>query len=313
MSATSANRATARAPPTAPSSRKAAASIPTNRAIRNAILDGFEKSDSGKAFNAAMTAQGFELANGDRRDCFVVIDQAGGHHALNKELTGKTLAEIARAAFRPRPLGSCRSAAAGFAGARQQRRHRAARRRTAGRRHGRRGRCTRTGEHAIRRPRAREPAARDKTARQDGRRNSHGVDAHPASRREAFAEEIDKRGLILVHVTPEQAKASQRAHAFAKAINRQNRALREGFAVVDQRGNVTRIDQRTTGDLRAEIDKRLGGIDRAALMNVNDARQVMADANQDGMESRSRNSAAPSSGSTGRSARRPATSARRGD
>jgi hypothetical protein len=56
--------------------------------------------------------------------------------------------------------------------------------------------------------------------------------------------------------------------------------LREGFAVVDRRGNVTRIDQRTTGDLRAEIDKRLGGIDRDTLMNVNDARQVMREANQ---------------------------------
>ena len=33
------------------------------------------------------------LANGDRRDCFVVVDQAGGQHALNKKLTGQTLAE----------------------------------------------------------------------------------------------------------------------------------------------------------------------------------------------------------------------------
>ena len=34
------------------------------------------------------------LANGDKRDCFVVIDQAGGHHALNKKLTGLTLAAL---------------------------------------------------------------------------------------------------------------------------------------------------------------------------------------------------------------------------
>ena len=34
------------------------------------------------------------LANGDKRDCFVVVDQAGGHHALNKKLTGQTLAEM---------------------------------------------------------------------------------------------------------------------------------------------------------------------------------------------------------------------------
>lgn len=47
----------------------------------------------------------------------------------------------------------------------------------------------------------------------------------------------------------------------------QNRALKEGFAVVDGRGNVTRIDQRTTGDLREEIDKRLGGLDRGLQGN----------------------------------------------
>jgi hypothetical protein len=34
------------------------------------------------------------LANGGRRDCLVVVDQAGGHHALTKKLTGLTLAEI---------------------------------------------------------------------------------------------------------------------------------------------------------------------------------------------------------------------------
>src|SRR5262249_46814277 len=64
------------------------------REIRTAILDAFEQSDSGKAFVAAMQTHGFELAYGDRRDCFLVIDQAGGQHALNKKLTGKTLQEI---------------------------------------------------------------------------------------------------------------------------------------------------------------------------------------------------------------------------
>ena len=64
------------------------------RAIRNAILDCSETSDSGRALKAALDAQGFELATGDRRDCFVVVDQAAGHHALTKKLTGLTLAQI---------------------------------------------------------------------------------------------------------------------------------------------------------------------------------------------------------------------------
>jgi MobA/VirD2-like, nuclease domain len=64
------------------------------KAIRSAILDCFEKSDNGRSFAAAIRAQGMEIAAGDRRDCFVVIDAACGQHALNKKLTGMTLAEI---------------------------------------------------------------------------------------------------------------------------------------------------------------------------------------------------------------------------
>jgi hypothetical protein len=63
------------------------------RAIRNAILDCYQHADNGRALRAAIEEKGFILANGDRRDCFLVIDQAGGHHALNKKLTGHTLEE----------------------------------------------------------------------------------------------------------------------------------------------------------------------------------------------------------------------------
>jgi hypothetical protein len=51
-------------------------------------------SEGRKAFKAALEAKGLMLANGDTRDCFVVIDEAGGHHALNKKLTGMTLAAV---------------------------------------------------------------------------------------------------------------------------------------------------------------------------------------------------------------------------
>jgi relaxase-like protein len=64
------------------------------REIRTAILDCLERADGGKGFKAALEERGFVLANGDRRDCFVVIDQAGGHHPLNKKLTGLTLAAM---------------------------------------------------------------------------------------------------------------------------------------------------------------------------------------------------------------------------
>ena len=64
--------------------------------IRNTIFDCLHRSENGAGFNAALDMAGLMLAAGDRRDCFVVVDQAGGHHALNKKLTGLTLAEIWR-------------------------------------------------------------------------------------------------------------------------------------------------------------------------------------------------------------------------
>jgi len=64
------------------------------RAVRNTILNCLEQSDGGKSFKAALDERRLMLSNGDKRDCFVVIDQEGGHHALNKKLTGMTLAQL---------------------------------------------------------------------------------------------------------------------------------------------------------------------------------------------------------------------------
>jgi hypothetical protein len=253
--------------------------------VRNVIHDCLQHSDNGRALNAALLAQGMVLANGDRRDCFVVVDHAGGHHALNKKLTGLTLEEM-----RGRLSDIDRAALPSVEEAKErQARHSAAR--EARREHEQPAAAKTPGHpntpsdgHArtAETPRNAE-AEKNSSKRELGKtageiRTAWAITRHRGA--ESFTEEIEKRGLILVYVTPEQAKASERAQAFAKAINRQNRALREGFAVVDQRGTVTRIDQRVTGDLRAEIDKRLGGIDRADLMSVGDARQVMRDANR---------------------------------
>lgn len=64
------------------------------RAVRNVILDCLERTDNGKAFRAALDERGLMLSNGDKRNCFVVVDQAGGHHALNRKLTGMTLGAL---------------------------------------------------------------------------------------------------------------------------------------------------------------------------------------------------------------------------
>ena len=60
-------------------------------AIRNTIRDCWQGADSGRGFAAALADQGLILARGDRRD-FVVIDRAGGNHALSKRITGATAA-----------------------------------------------------------------------------------------------------------------------------------------------------------------------------------------------------------------------------
>jgi Relaxase/Mobilisation nuclease domain len=60
--------------------------------IRETIRECWEHSDNGRSFSAALEQEGLILAQGDRRD-FVVIDQEGGHHALNKGITGATAAK----------------------------------------------------------------------------------------------------------------------------------------------------------------------------------------------------------------------------
>jgi hypothetical protein len=241
------------------------------REIRTAILDSLERSDNGKAFKAALEGRGFVLANGDRRDCVVVIDALGGQHAVNKKLTGLTLAQI-----RDRLADLDRSQLPSVDRAKEMQAERQA---------------AREAQEREKHGRAADGPA---NARPDGPQRSSQPEIKPLGQTageirlawqltktaEQFAQAIEDRGLILVHVSREEAEASQRAAAFAKAIGRQNRALKEGFAVVDRRGNVTRIDQRATGDQLEEIQKRLAGIDRRELVSVADAKEAMREANR---------------------------------
>ena len=295
-----------------------------------------EKSDGGKAFKAAIEAKGLMLSNGDRRDCFVVIDQAGGQHALNKKLTGLTLAAIrerladldrqqlpsveqaqamqrARQAEREHPqpdrgrydklreterdvqreqfkgrYDDLRAAepppevAREFASSANRATEPPRRTSTAtppiaiGRRRWRRPASTppRSGRQrpdAGRREgnaRGRAGAARRRPqpprgggyapARQDRRRHPHGMDVEPHHRG-------SDRGAggtwdQLAEVSAEEAQQSERTAAFAKEAGNFARVWREGEIVaVDAHGDVHRLDQRTTGDLRPEIEARLDG------------------------------------------------------
>jgi len=246
-------------------------------AIRSAILDAFRQSDSGRAFDAAMKDRGCIVAGGDR-NCYVVIDEQGGKHALNKKLTGLTLKEIdAR-------LGDLdRAQLPSVDQAQQTQQARAhAREPLQAQEHGRGingdGKENRPTDSPQRGPQP--PAfAGAGSIKPLGQIAGEIRLAWQLTKTGAqFAEAIEKRGLILVHVSREEAAASYRAREYAKAIKGQNRALKEGFAVVDRRGNAYRVDQRTTGDLWEEIQKKLGGIDRRELPTVDQARAVQVEA-----------------------------------
>ncbi|HEY1757670.1 MAG TPA: AAA family ATPase [Bryobacteraceae bacterium] len=61
--------------------------------IRTSIRNCWEHSDSGRSFAAALADQKLILARGERR-AFIVIDSAGGMHALGKRILGHTAAEV---------------------------------------------------------------------------------------------------------------------------------------------------------------------------------------------------------------------------
>jgi hypothetical protein len=96
-----------------------------------------------------------------------------------------------------------------------------------------------------------------------------------------FGAALKERGPTLARVSAEEARRSERVQAFAKEIGRYARRFAEGeLVVVNEFGDAYRIDQRTTGASRDEIDKRLATIDATALPTMTDARIAMRDASR---------------------------------
>jgi hypothetical protein len=62
-------------------------------AIRNSIRDCWERSDCGRSFDDALANEGMILAQGTRRD-YVVMDHAGGLHALGKRILDVSAGEV---------------------------------------------------------------------------------------------------------------------------------------------------------------------------------------------------------------------------
>jgi hypothetical protein len=246
------------------------------------------RSDNGRSFTAGIEATGkYVLAPGDRRD-FVVIDLAGHERSLGRRLGIKaaelrafmkdvdpaTLPTIEQAKAQQRARAAeveQRKAAIGrYDDIRPEATARAAEHEKPGRPAAEQGREDRPASGP---PRAPQPEIKPLGKTAGEIRLAWQLTTTAAQ----FEARIEDKGLILVHVSRDEAENSWRAAAFAKAIGRQNRALREGFAVVDQRGNVTRIEQRNTGSQWEEIQKRLGGVDKDELPTVAQAKEIMAE------------------------------------
>jgi hypothetical protein len=61
--------------------------------VRQTIRDCYERSDTGRSFEAALSEHGLVLAQGDRR-AFLIIDHEGGTHALGKRILGVTAGQV---------------------------------------------------------------------------------------------------------------------------------------------------------------------------------------------------------------------------
>jgi hypothetical protein len=234
------------------------------------LTDLWRKTDTGKAFAAALEERGYILAQGDRRN-FCVVDHAGDAHSLARRIegvkakdVGERLADIDRATLPT--VDEARAA--------QREKyptHEAAR--TAwegGRAEGRTG----DGDAARDAP---QPSPTKEQERPEKRVNPTVADIRLSWSQSptgaAFAAALKDEGYILARVTPDEARASERAHAFAAEIGNFAPKYRDGeIVVVNERGGVYRLDAKTTGADRATVETFTATIDRAALPSLAEAK-----------------------------------------
>ena len=244
----------------------------------------WRSTDSGKAFAAALDERGYILAKGDRRD-FCVIDQAGDAHSLARRLDGVKAKDV-----RERMADVPRDSLPTVAEAREAQRtrpplaHQPELEQT-------------TVAPAAPAPKPQEkPSPEIAPAPEIARDAAQPTDQPPAASlgktageirilwnvsasAKSFAAALDERGMSLARVDGDEAAASQRAHAFARALGNYAPRYDEGqIVVVTSFGNVHKLNERTTGQTADAIEKRLGTLDPAALLNVTDTRAVMKEA-----------------------------------
>jgi Relaxase/Mobilisation nuclease domain len=206
------------------------------KAMKAELTELWRKSEDGKSFAAAIEERGYILAKGDRRD-FCVVDRAGDAHSLARRLDGVRAKDV-----REHMADIDREALPSVGEARAT-------------------------QHSIEKANS-APELRG-TAAEIRLNWSLSYSA------EGFVAAIEDRHLSLARVGENDEHQSRTAHAFAKEIGRYAPSYVQGeIVVVNRFGDVYRIDERTTGNTRSEIEKHLGAIDREALPTVTETRET---------------------------------------
>jgi hypothetical protein len=264
--------------------------------IRQTIRDCYERSDCGRSFESALAAEGMVLAKGDKRD-FIVIDPAGGMHAL-----GKRILDVSAAQIRQRLGDLERDQLPGVEQAREAvHALQLNRERTQTEMLWDRDRYDMSWNDAV----AKAAIEQEKIERrfvepqQPGRGHREkvqGVEGRPempaelqgaaaeiwkayqgSSDAKAFAETLDKdHGITLAGVTKEEADRSTREASFAREIGNFAPTYRESEIVaVTESARVYKLNKRTTGDDRENVEKFLAKLDRKQLPSLEGAKALM--------------------------------------
>ena len=262
----------------------------TPKAIGRELGSIKERCDNGQSFRAALEASGaYMLALGDRG--FLVVDRAAHEHSLARRLHIKVaelsafMKDIDRDSVPT--LAEAKARQLARAAEREQRRTAEAgryddirpERAAAAQEQGKHGRAAHAPGQEKDPPHGPQRAAQSenlsKTAGDMRMAWSLSRDA------EQLTEALAMRGLGIARVSAEEAYESQRKHAFAKEIGNRAPVYRDGEIVaVNGFGSVYRFNERTTGQLRDEIEKRLAGIDPAELMSIADTKEAMREADR---------------------------------
>jgi MobA/VirD2-like, nuclease domain len=136
---------------------------------------------------------------------------------------------------------------------------------------------------AERREEARLSTPQGKAAQEIRAAWNENLPRHPDAGKDAeqLAEALAARGMSMARATAEEAYQSERLAAFAKEIGNRAPVVREGeIVVVNGSGSIYRLDERTTGSTRENIDTRLAGIDAGDLLSVADATEAMREASR---------------------------------